>query len=215
LNIGQNSVIAKQGFPFIIPLALVVVLCALLGSPWVASFFFLLTVFVIWFFRNPERKTPQEENLVISPADGKVIKIEEVTWNEFLSGPSKKISIFMNVFNVHVNRMPYSGKVSNISYRKGKFFSANLDKASVLNEKNSVLIRTEDGRQILTEQIAGLIARRIVCWVHVDEHVNKGDRFGLIRFGSRVDVSVPADTVISVKIGDKVNAGETPLGWLQ
>jgi phosphatidylserine decarboxylase len=212
---NHNSIIARQGLPFIIPLGLLAVIFVISEMIWVASLFFLLTAFVTWFFRNPARKPPDDVNVVVSPADGKVIRIENVTENDLIKGPSRKISIFMNVFNVHVNRMPHSGTVDAIQYRRGKFFSANLDKASSLNEKNSILIKTNSGKHILTEQIAGLIARRIECWIQVGMHVNKGDRFGLIRFGSRLDVFLPIDTVISVRIGDKVKAGETPIGWLQ
>lgn len=120
----------------------------------------------------------------------------------------------MNVFNVHVNRAPYSGKIEAINYREGKFFSANLDKASLDNERNEVMIRTEDGRRVWMVQIAGLIARRIVCWVDVGANIKKGERFGLIRFGSRVDVYLPEDSQISVKLKDKVKAGHTSLGYL-
>lgn len=211
----HNSIIARQGFPFIAPLGLLALIFAISGKVWISSLFFLLTAFVTWFFRNPVRKSPDAVNVIVSPADGKVIKIEDVAENDLLKGYSRKISIFMNVFNVHVNRVPYSGTVEAIHYRKGKFFSANLDKASSLNEKNSLLIKTNSGKHILTEQIAGLIARRIECWVQVGAYVNKGDRFGLIRFGSRLDVFLPVDTVISVRIGEKVKAGETPIGWLQ
>ena len=120
----------------------------------------------------------------------------------------------MNVFNVHVNRAPYSGKIEAINYHEGKFISANLDKASLDNERNEVMIRAEDGRRVWMVQIAGLIARRIVCWVDVGATIKKGERFGLIRFGSRVDVYLPEDSRISVKHGDKVKAGQTPLGYL-
>jgi len=191
------------------------VIFAFFGKIWVSSLFFLITAFITWFFRNPERKSPEDVKAIVSPADGRVIKIEDVIENDLLNAPSKKISIFMNVFNVHVNRVPYSGTVGAISYREGKFLSANLDKASSLNEKNSILINTDNGKKILTEQIAGLIARRIECWLQVGMNVNKGDRFGLIRFGSRLDVFLPVDTVISVSIGEKVRAGETTIGWLQ
>jgi phosphatidylserine decarboxylase len=121
----------------------------------------------------------------------------------------------MNVFNVHVNRIPHTGKIERIHYKKGSFFSANLDKASILNERNSILIRTDDGKEILTVQIAGLIARRIECWVKEGMHIMKGERVGIIRFGSRLEVYLPSDSAISVKIGDKVRAGETQIGWLK
>jgi len=211
---NQNSIIAKQGFPFIIPVVILTIIFAYLGIFWISALFFLLTLFIVWFFRNPERRSPENEKVIVSPADGKVIKIEDVMGNDLLNEPSKKISIFMSVFNVHVNRVPYSGTVAAIRYRAGKFFSANLDKASSVNEKNSILIKTNDGKKILTEQIAGLIARRIECWLNEGMYINKGDRFGLIRFGSRLDVFLPVDTLISVHIGDKVKAGETPIGWL-
>ena len=120
----------------------------------------------------------------------------------------------MNVFNVHVNRRPYPGRVDVIQYKKGKFFSANLDKASSLNERNSVLIKTDDGREILTIQIAGIIARRIVCWITEGIKIERGQRFGLIRFGSRLEVFLPLDSTISVEVGDRVKGGETPIGYL-
>lgn len=215
MDMDQRSIIAKQGFLFIIPLLILTVIFVFFGQTWLSILFFLLTVFVTWFFRNPERKSPEDARIIVSPADGRVIKIEDITENDFLNAPSKKVSIFMNIFNVHVNRIPYSGTVGVIRYHEGKFFSANLDKSSLLNEKNSILINTDDGKKILTEQIAGLIARRIECWIQVGMNVTRGDRFGLIRFGSRLDVFLPIDTLISVSIGDRVRAGETPIGWLQ
>ena len=174
----------------------------------------LLTLFVLWFFRNPQRKTPEKEKLVISPADGKVIRIEETASEEQPGKTCLKISIFMNIFNVHVNRIPYSGRVRFIRYRSGKFLSANLDKASALNERNTVMVQTDDGREIITVQIAGLIARRIVCWLREGMQVRKGDRFGLIRFGSRLEVFLPLGSAILVEVGDRVRAGETPIGEL-
>ena len=135
--------------------------------------------------------------------------------SDFLKGPAQKISVFMSVFNVHVNRIPYSGTVGTIEYNKGNFFSANLDKASELNERNMVLINTDDGKKILTVQIAGLIARRIECWIKEGMHVRKGERFGLIRFGSRLEVFLPPDAITSIRVGDKVRAGETLIGWLK
>jgi phosphatidylserine decarboxylase len=214
-KMNHNTVIVREGFPFIIPLGVFTVIFAFFGFKGVAFVFCIATVFVTWFFRNPERKTPDDTKSVISPADGEVIKIEDILENDFLKSPAKKISIFMNVFNVHVNRIPFTGRIDCIHYDKGSFFSANLDKASNLNERNSILIRTDDGKEILTVQIAGLIARRIECWVKEGMHILKGERFGLIRFGSRLEVFLPSDSLISVKVGDKVRAGETPIGWLQ
>ncbi len=211
----HDSIIVPEGLPFIIPLGIFTLIFFLFGISWAAALLFVATCFVTWFFRNPERAFADAKNAVISPADGEVIKIEKGVESDLLNGPAQKISVFMNVFNVHVNRMPYSGTVAAIEYDKGNFFSANLDKASTLNERNSVLVKTDDGKKILTIQIAGLIARRIECWVKEGMHVEKGERFGLIRFGSRLEVFLPPDAVISVAVGDKVRAGETPIGWLK
>ncbi len=211
----HDSIIAHEGYPFIIFSLVVTVFVAFLGGNcWLIILFVLITFFIVWFFRNPERSFQEEEKVLISPADGKIIKIENVEVNGTISGRFKKISIFMNVFNVHVNRAPYSGKIEAINYHEGKFFSANLDKASQDNERNEIMIRTEDGRGVWMVQIAGLIARRIVCWVDVGANIKKGERFGLIRFGSRVDVYLPEDSIISVKLKDKVKAGQTSLGYL-
>ena len=211
---NHNGFIAGEGLPFIIPMCGVTVLAFAAGFKGIFFIFLVITFFMIWFFRNPRRKPPEKDGLVISPADGKVIRIEETTNDERPGRTFKKISIFMNVFNVHVNRIPYAGEVRFIHYRKGKFLSANLDKASVLNEKNTVLLQTIDGREIITVQIAGLIARRIVCWLKEGMQVSKGERFGLIRFGSRVEVFMPLGSILLVSIGDKVRAGETPIGEL-
>lgn len=215
MKMNHTTIIVREGLPFIIPLGVFTAILAFIGFKGSAFVFFIATVFVAWFFRNPERNTPVDAKAVISPADGEVIKIEESMENDLLKAPAKKISIFMNVLNVHVNRIPYSGKIMRIHYDKGSFFSANLDKASNLNEKNSILIRTDDGKEILTVQIAGLIARRIECWVKEGMDMLKGERFGLIRFGSRLEVFLPSESIISVRVGDKVKAGETQIGWLQ
>jgi phosphatidylserine decarboxylase len=211
---NHDSIIAHEGYPFIIFSLVVTVFVAFFGLCWLIISFVFITLFIIWFFRNPERSFQNEEKVLISPADGKIIKIENVEVNGTISGKFKKISIFMNVFNVHVNRAPYSGKIEAINYHEGKFFSAHLDKASQDNERNEIMIRTEDGRRVWMVQIAGLIARRIVCWVNVGANIKKGERCGLIRFGSRVDVYLPEDSVISVQLKDKVKAGQTSLGYL-
>lgn len=213
-GMNHSSFIVKEGIPFIIPLGVVTLIAFFSGFTWVTVLFFLSTLFVVWFFRNPERTIPDNPLQLISPADGKVIRIEEVASDERSGRSFLKISIFMNVFNVHVNRIPYSGEVFAIRYKPGKFLSANLDKASALNERNTVMIRTDDGREIMTVQIAGLIARRIVCWLKESAKVKKGERFGLIRFGSRVEVFLPLGSTLLVKIGDRVRAGETPIGEL-
>jgi phosphatidylserine decarboxylase len=210
----HDSIIAQEGYPFIILFLAITVFVSFFGIWWLMTLMAAISFFVIWFFRNPERFFQDEEKIVISPADGKVIKIDNVEMTKTIAGKYIKISIFMNVFNVHVNRAPYSGKIETINYHEGKFLSANLDKASIDNERNEVMIRTEDGRALWVVQIAGLIARRIVCLFKVGMPVKKGERFGLIRFGSRVDVYIPEDSKISVKLGDKVKAGKTPLGYL-
>ena len=211
---NHDSIIAHEGYPFIIFSLVVTFFVAFLGLCWLIISFVFITFFIVWFFRNPKRSFQDEEKVLISPADGKIIKIENVEVNGTISGRFKKISIFMNVFNVHVNRAPYSGKIEAINYHEGKFFSANLDKASQDNERNEIMIRTEDGRRVWMVQIAGLIARRIVCWVDVGANIKKGERCGLIRFGSRVDVYLPEDSIISVQLKEKVKAGHTSLGYL-
>ncbi|MBP7766600.1 MAG: phosphatidylserine decarboxylase family protein [Syntrophaceae bacterium] len=210
----HNSMIAHEGIPFILLSLVLTVLAAFFGIVWLAVIFGILTVFIVSFFRNPERSYKPQDKLVISPADGKILKIEDVAVEGTIAGRFKKISIFMNVFNVHVNRAPYAGKIEKIQYHKGKFLSANLDKASAENERNEVLIRTEDKRAVWVVQIAGLIARRIVCWTSEGADIQKGERFGLIRFGSRVEVFLPPDSTVVVRPGDKVRAGQTPLGYL-
>jgi phosphatidylserine decarboxylase len=192
----------------------ITVFIAFLGISWLLLLMALITLFIVWFFRNPERHFIEDNKVVICPADGKVIKVDNVETKGTTSGKFKKISIFMNVFNVHVNRAPYSGTIEAVNYHEGQFISANLDKASLDNERNEIIIRTGDGRLISAVQIAGLIARRIVCWVEPGDVVQKGERIGLIRFGSRVDVYLPEDSTIKVKIGDKVKAGETHLGYI-
>jgi len=211
---NHNGLIAGEGFPFIIPLGGATLLAFLAGFNGISLILLGVTLFVVWFFRNPQRNTPEKDGLVISPADGRVIRIEETTSDEQPGRTFQKISIFMNVFNVHVNRIPCSGEVRFVRYREGKFLSANMDKASALNERNTVLLQTADGREIITVQIAGLIARRIVCWLKEGMQVTRGERFGLIRFGSRVEVFLPLGSTILVRVGEKVRAGETPIGEL-
>lgn len=214
MPMSHKSIIVPEGFPFITAAGVMTLSLYSTGYFTLASFTLCVTLFIVWFFRNPERKIPEDRGSVVSPADGKVIKIEELSREDLAPGSFRKVSIFMNVFNVHVNRIPYSGRVKLIRYHKGRFISANLDKASALNEQNAIVIATNKGNNIITVQIAGLIARRIVCWINEGMSVEKGERFGLIRFGSRLDVYLPPDTIIKVKIGDKVRSGETILGEL-
>ncbi len=209
----HDSPIALEGIPFIVLFGVLTLLAFFfLEQSWVSSLPFAATAFTAWFFRNPERHPPGDDQIVVSPADGQVIRVDEGITHELLSQPCRKVSIFMNVFNVHVNRAPAAGTVSAVRYHPGKFLSANLDKASEENERNAILIRTGEGKEILTIQIAGLIARRIVCWIQEGMCLDRGERFGLIRFGSRLEVFLPPEVKVSVSVGDKVRAGETPLG---
>jgi phosphatidylserine decarboxylase len=166
------------------------------------------------FFRDPERATPQGENLVISPADGKVIIVRQVEEKEFLGAGATMISVFMSPLNVHVNRNPITGKVKHLRYVKGEYFAAFEDKASEKNEQMLVGIEGSRGR-VLFKQIAGFLARRIVCTLKMDDSVKAGDRFGMIKFGSRVDVFVPASATVRARVGDETVAGETVLAELR
>jgi phosphatidylserine decarboxylase len=207
--------IAKPGYYFIIASVFVTVAFALIGVASFAVAGLAVTVFICCFFRDPDRVVPPEDGAVVSPADGRVIIAGPVDESPFFEGESIKISIFMSVFNVHVNRIPYEGKVSKISYSPGKFFSANLDKASKENEHNAVFIETDAGKKICMVQIAGLIARRIICRLKEGDVVYRGDRFGMICFGSRLDVYLPADAKICVQVGNRASAGETILGYIK
>ena len=206
--------IAREGMRFIIPLAVISLILWVLCFTALAGFFSLLTLFVISFFRDPERSIPPGEKAVLSPADGKIIKVEPCWEEHLLKGPSLKVSIFMSLFNVHVNRIPLTGRVIDISYQAGKFIRANLDKASTMNEQNALLMETPEGTRLLFVQIAGLIARRIVCWVKKGDAVERGCRFGMIRFGSRLDIYLPRDAQLQVRVGQKALAGQTILGHL-
>lgn len=209
---NANQPVAQEGYPFIGLFAFVTLIFALLGWSFLAVVLLALTLFSVYFFRNPERLTPQEEGAVVAPADGEVIFVGEVEEANYFEVPVKKISIFMNVFNVHVNRVPLGGKVVDMFYRRGQFFNASLDKASEQNEQSGILLEDERGRRILFVQIAGLIARRIVTYPAVGDLLRAGQRYGLIRFGSRVDIYLPTDCDIEVSLGDKTVAGETILG---
>jgi len=206
--------VAKEGWVFILPLATITLILGSLKFTALAGFFSLLTFFVIYFFRDPERAIPAGEKVILSPADGKVIQFEPCLEERFLKGPAIKMSVFMSLFSVHVNRIPLSGRIVDSSYFPGKFFSANLDKASSANEQNALLIETADGVRLLVVQIAGLIARRIVCWVRKGDAVVRGQRFGLIRFGSRLDIYLPQNTRPLVQPGQKAFGGQTILGNL-
>jgi phosphatidylserine decarboxylase len=184
----------------------------LISFYWATAIFGLGFLFVTWFFRDPERRIPNEPNVIVSPADGKITEI--VTENEPINGKlCKRVTIFLSVFNVHVNRVPIEGTIEDIRYNPGKFLAAFNPKASMDNEQNLILIN--NGRtHIFVKQIAGLIARRIVCWPKKGDYYESGQRYGLIRFGSRVDILLPENTKLSVACGDKVSGGKSIIGYL-
>ena len=182
---------------------------------WLLAFvLLLLALWVAYFFRDPERTGPRGERVVIAPADGKVVLIQEVDEPTFMGGRSKRVSIFMNVFNVHVNRYPVSGTVRHVKYNPGKFLNAAVEKSSLENEQMSVGLETSNGTRLLVRQIAGLIARRIVTYSKEGEQVEQAQRMGLIRFGSRVDVFLPLDATVKVKPGDMTIAGSSEIAEL-
>ncbi|MDQ6738108.1 MAG: phosphatidylserine decarboxylase family protein [Gemmatimonadota bacterium] len=212
---------AREGWPFIglgVVAALLVFAAALQFRSWPLWLLaMVVTVIALWcayFFRDPERTGPRGPALIVAPADGKILMITQVDEPRFVHGPATRISIFMNVFNVHVNRYPVDGKVDFVWYNKGKFLNAAAEKSSLENEQMSVGIITPGGVRILTRQIAGLIARRIVTYSKVGDEAHQGQRFGIIRFGSRVDVFIPTDAVVNAKLGDITTAGTTVLAEL-
>lgn len=205
-----------EGRKFVVIFAAIGFILALIWEPlgWIG---FGLTIWCYYFFRDPKRATPTRERLIVSPADGIVSLIEQAVPPAELGmsdAPLTRVSVFMNVFNCHVNRAPIGGEVKSIAYRPGKFFNASLDKASADNERNSLCIEMADGRQIAVVQIAGLVARRIVCFTKIGASLKTGERFGLIRFGSRVDVYLPDGVHPMVNLGQTMVAGETVLADL-
>ena len=204
--------IAKEGYIFIIPLLMMTILNYFLSFYWITFVFGLSFLFVTCFFRDPERHIPDEPNVVVSPADGKVTEI--VAEKEPINGEMcKRVTIFLSVFNVHVNRVPIGGTIEKISYNSGKFLAAFNPKASMDNEQNTILIN--NGKvNVVVKQIAGLIARRIVCWPNKGDHYEPGQRYGLIRFGSRVDILLPENTKLSVACGERVSGGQSIIGYL-
>ncbi|TDQ80605.1 phosphatidylserine decarboxylase [Dongia mobilis] len=209
--------IHRAGWPFIAIFAAATVLLWWLWLP-LGLMGLVLTLWCAYFFRDPDRVTPLRAGLVISPADGVVQMIQPAVPPSELGldqRPRTRISVFMNVFNVHVNRAPVDAEVVASAYRPGKFLNAALDKASDENERQSLWLRTPDGQDICTVQIAGLVARRIICWTRVGQHLKAGERFGLIRFGSRVDVYLPDGVQPLVSVGQTAIAGETVLADLR
>jgi phosphatidylserine decarboxylase len=205
----NHPIIAKEGWPYLIALGLVALVLSKLFGVIFAAPIWIIFVFVLQFFRDPPRLVPVAPNTVLSPADGKIVAVEK-TYDEHAKRDALKISIFMNVFNVHSNRIAVNGRVTAIEYFPGKFMNADFDKASTENERNAVVLES-NGIQITLVQVAGLIARRILCYLKVGDLVRKGDRYGFIRFGSRVDVYLPLSAEPLVAVGDKVRATSTLL----
>jgi len=213
LNHYPHPLIAREGWPFLggsVVLALLVTFAAGLG--WAAPFW-LVALFVLQFFRDPPREIPGDARSVLSPADGRIVAIQP-TRDPWLDRDTLKISVFMNVFNVHSNRSPVDGEVKRRWYNPGKFVNADLDKASTENERNALHIHSTTGQDITCVQVAGLIARRILCYVDAGTPLARGQRYGFIRFGSRVDLYLPTNVRVKVAIGDKVRATSTILAEL-
>lgn len=205
---GQRY-IAREGYPFIAIALAVAFLLWEMGAGIFCMLMLGVAAFVAFFFRNPTRFPPQEEGVIIAPADGRILKVTENVTAPGTGANSTKISIFMSVLNVHINRFPVTARVKQVFYSAGKFLVASLDKASEHNERNLLVLEDEKGRQFVMVQIAGLVARRIICYVKEGDFLPIGERFGLIRFGSRVDLYLPTGFTVKIKIGDKVRSGET------
>lgn len=207
--------LAPEGYPFIIFFSVLTIISFFLsGGIWIALLPFILTLFMLYFFRDPERVAPEGDNIFVSPADGKVILIKNVYEDNYIKDNAVEISIFMSPLNVHVNRSPCDGVVESVVHTPGKFLSAFKHEASLQNENIAMLLNTKHGK-ILVRQVAGFIARRAVCKVKPGDSLKKGERYGIIKFSSRLDVYLPKDTDIKVKLGDKVKAGETIIGIIR
>ena len=207
-----HPIIAREGWPF-----LAVSVAAAAFVSWFAGWWswpvWIVALFVLQFFRDPARHIPGDARTVVSPADGRIVVVENAE-DPYLNRPAIKISVFMNVFNVHSNRAPVDGEVKQIWYHAGSFFNAALDKASLENERNALWLKTTTGHDVTCVQVAGLIARRILCYVKVGDALMRGQRYGFIRFGSRVDVYLPPGSIVKAALGDKVSASSTILAIL-
>ena len=206
--------VAREGYPFIAFAAFTTLVFALLGHQSIAILSLFVTGFVFYFFRDPERVIPDAEDAVVSPADGKVIMVEKIFDDRFVDEHVYKVSIFMSVFDVHVNRLPFSGIVEKTQSAAGSFYAANTDQGGLANEHCAVILSTTQDFRYAVVQVAGLVARRIVCWVVKGDSVERGSRFGLIRFGSRVDIYLPQQVQLEVRSGQRVRAGETIIGYM-
>lgn len=206
--------ITREGWPFVAAGLVLGLVGAFLGWPillWLGAAF---AAFSLYFFRNPERYAPEDPKAIVSPADGRVVLIAEAVEGDFLNRPMRRVSVFMSPLNVHVNRMPVAGTVKGVRYYPGKFLVASLDKASTENERNVMAVETFEGQSVVFTQIAGWLARRILCYIRPGDVLQKGDRCGLIRFGSRVDIFIPLEATLEVSKNQIVKAGETIIGRL-
>jgi phosphatidylserine decarboxylase len=203
---------ARESFPYIFVLIVISIVFRML-NPLLSFIPLILAAFVLFFFRDPYREIPQSKNSIVSPADGRVINIQDIYDNVFLKGKGRKISIFLSVFDVHINRSPIKGKVSFKKYVPGRFLAAYDKRASVENERNYIGIEN-DRLKVLVTQIAGFIARRIVCYININDTLEKGEKLGLIKFGSCTEIVLPENVEVLVNVGDKVKGGETILGRL-
>ncbi len=207
-----HPIIAREGWLFIVVSFVVTGIVTYKWGAWSIPLW-IISLFVLQFFRDPGRTVPDNENAVLSPADGRIVVVEK-TRDIYGERDALKISVFMNVFNVHSNRSPVDGKIEKVQYFPGKFVNADLDKASVENERNALVMTASNGQMVSCVQVAGLIARRILCYVGKGDELTKGQRFGFIRFGSRVDVYLPLSAIPKVTVGEKVYATETILAEL-
>jgi phosphatidylserine decarboxylase len=209
-----HPIIAREGWPFLaIGFALSLVVNFLAGLVWALPFW-AATLFVLQFFRDPGREVPEDPQAVLAPADGRIVAVGKAR-DPYLEREALKISVFMNVFNVHSNRSPVDGTVKQRWYHAGSFLNAALDKASLENERNALWLQTRDGADVTCVQIAGLVARRILCYVDRGVDLQRGQRYGFIRFGSRVDLYLPPDAEVKAALGDKVYATESILARLK
>lgn len=209
LNNYPHPIIAREGWPYL-AIAFGIALVVSIFSMPISIPFWIIALFVLQFFRDPARVIPQQPNAVLSPADGRIVVVEKAH-DPYAGREALKISVFMNVFNVHSNRAPVDGDIVNVQYFPGKFVNADLDKASTENERNALTITASNGQTVTCVQVAGLIARRILCYVKTGDSLRRGQRYGFIRFGSRVDVYLPLSAKPKVAVGDKVSATETIL----
>jgi phosphatidylserine decarboxylase len=209
-NINNTLFVARPGLVFILGSLVFFLLFWFLDLVFLRDFFLIVFIFVVWFFRDPHRETPPS-GFAVSPADGTIIRLDKAAKDPLSGEASIKISIFMSIFSVHVNRIPLDGTLISQDYHKGSFLNASFDKASSDNERNILVLEDEFKRKIAVVQIAGLIARRIVSWVKPGESLKRGQRFGMIRFGSRVDIYIPPDSILMVSLGQPVSAGLSPL----